>query len=136
MITRLTVERFKEAISGSGGVKSAICARVPCGHNTLTRWLDKHASLRDAYEDECDRMIGKAHSVIVGNIKAALAELETPGHTGQVDSGDARWYLSKMGKHEGFGDGPDVTVTQNVLTIGDFNKVAEARLKKILELPE
>ena len=135
-IARLTVERFKKAIEGSSGIKSVICARMPCDHVTLARWLAEHKSLRRAYDDECDKMLGLAHSVVTGNIEVALDELQEDGHKGQVDSSDAKWYLSKKGKAHGFGDEPAVQVTQNVLTLAEFNRRAEDRLRQVAELDD
>ena len=135
-VKRLTVARFKEAIKGSEGIKARICERAPCTYDTLEKWLAGHKSLRKLYNDECNGMLGIAHSVVTGNIKVALADLEDEGHKGQVDSSDAKWYLSKKGKAHGFGEEPLVQVTQTALTLTGWREIAARRRAQVEELEE
>lgn len=130
-IKRLTITRFLAAIEGSKGIKSVVCQRLPCHALTFERWIAKHVAVKEAFDTECNRMLGIAHSVVTGNIELALAEQEETG--AQVDSSDAKWYLSKKGKDQGFGTAPGVSVQVGV-TLVNWRKQAETRRKQVEDL--
>ena len=62
-----TAEQFIKAIPGSGGIISTIARRVGCGWHTARDYVDKHPSVKQAYDDECEAVldlaekIGRAH---------------------------------------------------------------------------
>lgn len=135
VLKRLTAARFIAAIKGSGGIKSTICKRVGCDILTLQKYLVKYPTIGAAYEDECNKILGLAHSVVVGNIQIARKQQSQEG-ADQVDSKDAKWYLSRKGRHEGFGkDVSTPQVTVNV-SLADWKRNAAERRKQVDDLEE
>ena len=95
--------QFIAAIPGSGGIISTIARRVGCAWGTAQKYINKYATVRCAYEDEVSSVGDLAQSVVIGNMNQAIKALQKKqqdGETGQVDSSDAKWYLSR--KVEGF----------------------------------
>jgi len=136
---RITAALLIAAIEGSHGIKSVIYGKVPCSAQTLDRWLTKSPTVLAAYETECSKMLGIAHSVVTGNILAASVKQEAnkadPKKKGlQVDSGDARWYLTKKGKHEGFGAEDTVQTVKIGITLGDWRKRSRDRRQQVEDL--
>lgn len=137
--TRITAARIIAAIAGSDGIKSRIYGKIPCSPTTLDKWLRTAPTVMAAYRAECDKMLGIAHGVVTGNIRAAADKQEAnekdPKKKGsQVDSGDARWYLTKKGKHEGFGADETVPTVQIGITLGDWRKRSRDRRKQVEDL--
>jgi hypothetical protein len=133
--SRLTCARIIEAIPGSRGIKTVIAARVPCVRATLDKYIRQHPSVRAAFEAECNAMLDVAHSVVAGNIEAAAkAQENEPGK--QVDSTDAKWFLARKGRDQGFGTDPAVQVVQQAVTVADFRALADKRLAEVDELEE
>lgn len=56
---------FIEGMKGSMGIKSIICKNVGCDFKTLQKWLEKHAKLRDAFENERQKLVGAAEGGLV-----------------------------------------------------------------------
>ena len=95
---------FIAVIPGSRGIVSEIARRVGCDWNTAHKYIEEHPTVRQAYENE---------------IESTLDLHEKTIHDAAIEQGDvstAKWYLTKKGKHRGYGDDPAVTVT-NELTL-------------------
>ena len=101
-----TAAQFIEAIPGTGGIISTIADRVGCTWNTAKKYIDEHATIRAAYDDEAERIVDLAESVLVKNIQNA-AKMVKQG--GIVDTGDVKWYLSRKGKSRGYVERQEVT---------------------------
>jgi len=101
-----TAEQFINAIQGSGGIITVIAAKVNCDWNTAKKYIETKPTVKKAYDDECERVADTAESVVIGNIQLA-AKLQRDAKI-QVDSGDAKWWLTKKGKGRGFGDKLDI----------------------------
>lgn len=84
-----TMQMFIDAIPGSGGIISTIAARVGCDWYTVKRYIDKYATIRRAYEDECEKVADLAESVVIGEIK-------------NKDIQTAKWYLMMKGRSRGY----------------------------------
>jgi hypothetical protein len=91
-----TAQQFIDAIPGTGGIISAIARKVGCDWYTVQRWIDKAATVRAAYDAECEAMLDLAESTVLKAIKDG-------------DTSDAKWYLTKKGKRRGYGDALEVT---------------------------
>lgn len=87
-----TASRFIEAIPGSGGIITTIAQRVGCQWQTAKKYITEYATVRQAYEAECETTDDIAESVLVNNIKLALRQ-QKEGNT--ADSSDARWWLER-----------------------------------------
>jgi len=101
-----TVSRAKimEAIRGSGGNISLIAERAGCSRDTLYRRIKKYEGIRQAFQDECDRVLDVAESVITRNIELAR-EKQDKGEI--ADTSDAKWWLSK--KRLGYTDKVEIS---------------------------
>lgn len=107
--TRYTVKDFEKHITGSGGIISTIAARVGCHRDTCSRWIENSPTLKAAFEAELQAGLDEAESVVNNNIRAAAAAQRASGYTEIVDSSDARWKLSRLGKDRGYGDSQEIT---------------------------
>jgi hypothetical protein len=91
-------QAFIDAIPGTGGIVSAIARKVGCDWNTVKRYLDTYPTVRAAYDAECEAVLDMAESTLLKAIKDG-------------ETADAKWYLTKKGKHRGYGDAMEVTGT-------------------------
>lgn len=91
---------FIKAIKGSGGIITTIAKDVGCCWNTAKKYIEGHKTVKDAYRAELETMIDRAEGVVLRNIDFA-AELQKKKKK-QVDSGDAKWFLSRKGKDRGY----------------------------------
>lgn len=94
-----TASQFIDAIRNSGGIVSTVASRVGCDWHTAKRYIDELPTVAQAYADECEAVLDLAESKIIVSIKDG-------------DTQNAKWYLSKKGKHRGYGEtlsltGPD-----------------------------
>ncbi len=101
MANGYTAQVFIDAISGTGGIVSAIARKVGCDWNTAKKYIDTYPTVRAAYDAECEAMLDLAESAVLRNIKLAAQ--------GEGDTADAKWYLTKRGKRRGYGDAVEVT---------------------------
>ena len=90
-----TTQQFINAIPGSGGIISTIAARVGCTWNTAKKYVTEFATVRAAYDDECETINDKAESTLIRAIEDG-------------DIASAKWWLSKKRKQM-FGEALDVT---------------------------
>lgn len=97
-----TAAQFIEAIPGSAGIISTIARRVGCEWHTAKRYIDSYATVKQAYEDEREAMLDMSESVVYGAIQREYSKLRNPDFDGDVNTGDARWYLATKGKDRGF----------------------------------
>ena len=84
--------QFINAIPGSGGIVTTIAKRVGCQWHTARKYIDTMPTVKAAYDDECETILDLAEGTVLKNIKGG-------------DSSDAKWYLTKKGKHRGYVDG-------------------------------
>ena len=82
---------FIAVIPGSGGIVSTIAARLDCNWHTAKKYIDTMPTVKQAYDDECEKVLDRAESVLIQSIN-------------EGDSADSKWYLTKKGKHRGYVD--------------------------------
>lgn len=90
-----TAKQFINAIPGSGGIIATIAKRVGCDWHTAKKYITQYATVKQAYEDECEEINDMVVSVILKSIKEGNTQ-------------DAKWWASRKRKAE-FGDSIDVT---------------------------
>ncbi len=61
-------QEFIEAIPGTGGVIDTIAKRVGCDWHTAKKYIEDHATVKQAYENEKSRVDDAARSVVISNI--------------------------------------------------------------------
>lgn len=86
---------FIKAIPGTAGIIDSIAKKVGCDWHTAKKYIDEYPSVKDAYNDEVERVSDLAVTVVI----KAIREGDVP---------TAKWYLTKKRKNE-FGDVVDVT---------------------------
>jgi len=74
---------------------STVARELGCDWHTAEKYVLRWEATRLAWADEKEKMLDMAEGVLYKNIRAG-------------DSNDAKWVLSKLGKHRGFGDKLDV----------------------------
>jgi len=92
-----TVKQFLDAIPGSGGIVGTIAKRVGCEWSTADKWIRTHATLQQAYQDECETVNDLAESVIIKNIQAG-------------DTADAKWWIARK-RREQFTERTEIVVS-------------------------
>ncbi len=98
---------FITAIPGTGGIISTIARRVDCDWTTAKKWVTEKPTVAAVYNAECETVIDTAEGVVIGNIQAAVQIQQKARNEGKprlVDSADAKWLLTKKGKHRGYVD--------------------------------
>ena len=98
-----TQKQILQAIEGSGGIVSAVAARLGCDWNTARKYIDKWKATEISFEAERERVLDLAETTLVKAIKGG-------------DVGAAKWYLSRIGRRRGFGDAVDVTTGGKPIT--------------------
>ncbi len=84
-------EEFIKAIPGSGGIITTIARRVGCNWDTAKKYINLMPEVNQAYENERESMLDIAEETLLNSIKGG-------------DTADAKWVLTKLGKHRGYGD--------------------------------
>jgi hypothetical protein len=107
---KYTAEQMRAAVPGTGGIVTAIAHKVGCDTGTFLKYKAKYATVKAAYDAEVDSTLDVAESVLLDNIRLAR-RFQSENKT-VVDTSDSKWYLTKKGKHRGYGDalqvsGPD-----------------------------
>jgi len=90
---KFTAQEIIRAIEGTGGIKVAIAKRLGCSRHTVDNYIQRYATVRQAYEDEIGVVGDFAESVLVQNIR--LAYQRQTQEKAPVDASDAKWYLER-----------------------------------------
>jgi hypothetical protein len=113
---KLSTQQVIEAIKGTGGIVSVIARKLAVDWETIRAMIDRHPSVKAAFEAERESVLDLSESVLMQNIRLAQrAQLPQRDDAGNevyplpVDTSDAKWMLSKRGKHRGYGERVEVT---------------------------
>ena len=101
-----TAKQFINAIPGTGGIVSTIADRVGCKWHTARKYIEEYPTIKDAYNEEIERVIDLAEGVLIQNIQIAARQAKA-GH--EVDTGDVKWFLSRKAKSRGYVERQEVT---------------------------
>lgn len=85
--TKFTVRQFLDAIPGTGGVITAIAAKVGCTWTTAQKYIKQYPKITAAYEDERSSIVDMAETVLLRSIKGGNTQ-------------DAKWFLERKRKGE------------------------------------
>ena len=83
------VQQFIDAIPDTGGIITKIAAKVGCSWHTAKKYIDGHATVKAAYDNECERVLDLAESVIIQKLF-------------DTDEQTAKWYLTMKGGDRGY----------------------------------
>ena len=103
-----TAQEFIEAIPGSSGIISTIAKRVGCRWQTAQSYINDYPTIKAAFDAERESLLDIAESVLANNIKVALLQQQLGKGTVTADSTDAKWLLSRLGKHRGYAEKQEV----------------------------
>jgi hypothetical protein len=96
-----------EAISGSGGIMSTIAKRLRCDWKTAKTYVNKWESTKQAFENEHEGILDMAESLLFRNMQLATKQQADGGVP--VETGDAKWILSRKGKARGYTERQEIT---------------------------
>ncbi len=96
-----TKQQVLEAIVQSRGIVSHVARRLGCAWSTARIYIDKWEETKQALENEREELYDE--------LELKLLELAKAG-----DFGAIKWYLSRMGRHRGWGDTLDVNTGGDV----------------------
>jgi len=91
-----TTEQFMSAIPGTGGIITAIARKVGCDWHTAKKYIDGYATIKRAYQDECETVTDVAELELIKLVKAG-------------DLSAVKFYLSTKGKSRGYVERQEVT---------------------------
>ena len=87
--SQYTAQDFIAAIAGSAGIVSTIAKRVGCDWHTARKYIDTRPTIMAAYEDECNKVLDLAETVVIESLQ-------------QKDEQMAKWYLTMKGRERGY----------------------------------
>lgn len=87
------------AIEGSGGIVSAVAKRLGCDWATARAYIQRWAETQAAFEAERERILDLAETTLYRAIQ-------------EGDAQAAKWVLSRLGRHRGYGDHVEVSGKQ------------------------
>ncbi|WP_156890755.1 hypothetical protein [Meiothermus rufus] len=87
------------AIEGSGGIVSAVAKRLGASWSTARALIQRWPETQAAFEAEREKTLDEAESVIHRAIQ-------------EGDAQAAKWLLSRLGRHRGYGDHVEVSGRQ------------------------
>jgi hypothetical protein len=116
MAKNYSLETMLEAISGSGGITLTVATKLSCDWITAKRYIEKWETTKRAFEAEREKILDVAESVVNRNIQLAYRQQNDTQQP--VDSGDAKWVLSRLGKARGYADKQEIDLQgENDITI-------------------
>ena len=87
---KFKVEQVLEAIKDTGGIKTEVCQRLNCGRRTIYLYMDRFPEIKDAFEEEEEKVLDMAES--------SLFSLIQNGDTSAIF-----YYLNNKGRCRGYG---------------------------------
>ena len=93
-------EQIMEAIQGCGGITLTVATRLGCAWHTAEYYIKKWVSTKQAFDAEDEKTLDRAESLVKRNIDLGLKIQQDTKKP--VDSGDAKWILSRKGKSRGY----------------------------------
>lgn len=110
-------QAFIDAMPGSAGIISTIAKRVGCAWHTAKKYIDTYPTVKCAYDDECERVLDIAESVVLGDM-----------YNGEVQT--AKWYLGMKGDSRGYKQkrqiehsGPDgKPIVHKIIRVLEYNE--------------
>lgn len=108
MAKKYSVAKFLTAINGTGnktlpdgkpdpagngcaGIMTIVASRMGCDWHTADHWIQSHLILSQAFKDQENRILDVCEGILNEEINQKNLDV-------------VKWYLSKKGKHRGYGD--------------------------------
>lgn len=90
-MAKITEKRLINAIKNTGGIVSAIAKKLDVTWHAARKAIDANPVALQAWHDEREGILDLAESALVKSIQ-------------QGDTQDAKWLLSRLGKHRGYAE--------------------------------
>ena len=129
-----TTKQFIAAIPGTGGVISHIATIVDCSWHTAKKWIDEHPTVRQAWENERNKLTDRARHNVIKSIEGGDLQM-------------SKWWLQVMDDEfaerrnvrlEGTGEGGEIEIKQVGLTDAERQAALQAMLgdRRLSETPD
>jgi transposase len=121
---KASVKKILNAIPGTGGLISAIAVKLKVHYHTVLNYANKYETVRQAIEEEKEKILDKAESNLFIRIK-------------EGDEDTSKWFLARKGKHRGYSEKIDTeqkiehSGSLTVKTIEVDDKIAKKVLDEI-----
>lgn len=116
-MTRLKIETFKNALTGSFGVQAVIAKTCGVERSTITKFLNKNPKMRVLLEEEQERIIDVAEN----KLHAAI---------GDRDMKAIKFFLQTKGRKRGYQNTQSIEIEGNVSNLSKEER--EAEIKRLL----
>lgn len=101
---KASVRKILKAIEGTGGLKTAIASKLGVHRQTILNYEKKYETVRQAIEEEGDKILDKAESNLFVRIK-------------EGDEDTSKWFLARKGKDRGYSEKIDMEQKGEIKTI-------------------
>lgn len=88
---KASIKKILKAIEDTGGLKTAIAAKLNVHLNTVLNYVNKYETVRQAIQEEQDKMLDKAESNLFVKIE-------------EGDEDTSKWFLARKGKQRGYSE--------------------------------
>ncbi len=130
-MSRPTKKATIDAILNSGGIMSTIAQKLGVAWSTAKIYVEKWPESKQAFEDERNKIIDMAESVLVKSIKNG-------------DTQDAKWLLSRLAKDRGYverqertgKDGGPIETKESKLNLDKLTPEEQYELFELLDKAE
>jgi transposase len=101
---KASVKKILSAVSGTGGLISAIAVKLGVHYHTVLNYEKRYDAVKQAIEEERDRILDKAESNLFVRIK-------------EGDEETSKWFLARKGRHRGYSEKIDTEQKGELKTI-------------------
>lgn len=98
------VKKILKAIEGTGGIKTAIAAKLDINRRTVDNYENKYPTVRQAIRDELEKVTDKAESNLFVKIK-------------EGDEDTSKWFLARKGRERGYAEKTEQKIEGEIKTI-------------------
>lgn len=88
---KASVKKILKAIKGTGGLITDIAAKLNVHYHTVLNYRDRYESVKQAIEDERNRILDKAERNLFTKIQ-------------EGDEDTSKWFLARKGRDRGYAE--------------------------------
>lgn len=113
-----TLKRFKEALERAGGNLTNTAAALGCDRSTVWAWSKNDEAFAMAIENSRKKILDRCIStsqILAFGIPEKDEHGNVVGWRERPDAGMLRYFMSTLGRKEGFGESLDITTNGNAI---------------------
>ncbi len=114
---KASIRKILIAISGTGGLISAIAKKLGVHYHTVLNYEKRYESVKQAIEEERDKILDKAESNLFVRIK-------------EGDEETSKWFLARKGRHRGYSEKIDTEQKGDITIRVVYEEEREGEEKK------